>query len=339
MTLQQRIHLLANLGDYLLLHDAELSAHLLRAYHQNRWFSIENQEKAIHAIAQKMLRREALMAWLRRYKLTMYAQQKTIGLVLAGNIPLVGWHDVMCVFVSGNKSQIKLSDKDPILLPFLIKKMIEIDPAAADYFEIVERLDQYDAVIATGSNNSARYFEAYFGKKPHIIRKNRNSIAILSGNETQEDFAKLGEDIFDYFGLGCRNISKLYLPEGYLFEPLLEALHEFREIVHHDKYKNNFDYNFALFILNKIPHQANGCILMREEKVIASRIASLHYEFYTNVELLENELLTKADEIQCVVTQLPLQKFAATAFGKAQQPELWDYADGVDTLEFLMRLT
>jgi Acyl-CoA reductase (LuxC) len=338
MTLQQRIQLLADLGNYLSLHDTELSACMLRAYHQNRWFSIENQEKAIAAIAQKMLRREALMEWLRRYKLTMYAKQKTIGLVLAGNIPLVGWHDVMCVFVSGNKSQIKLSDKDSILMPFLIKKMIEIDPAAADYFEIVERLGDYDAVIATGSNNSARYFEAYFGKKPHIIRKNRNSIAILSGNETQADFAKLGDDIFDYFGLGCRNISKLYLPEGYVFEPLLEGLHEFREIVHHDKYKNNFDYNFALFILNKIPHQANGCILMREEKVIASRIASLHYEFYNNVELLENELLTKADEIQCVVTHLPLKNIATIDFGKAQQPELWDYADGVDTLEFLMQL-
>lgn len=338
MTLQQRIDLLANLGGYLLLQDEQLLAHMQRAYQHNKWFTIENQEKSIQAIAQKMLRRDKLMDWLRRYKLTLYAQPKTIGLVLAGNIPLVGWHDILCVFIAGNKATIKISDKDSILMPFLIKKMVEMNPDAANYFEITERLTNYDAVIATGSNNSARYFEAYFGKKPNIIRKNRNSIAILTGNETAEEFAKLGEDIFSYFGLGCRNISKLYVPIGYNFEPLLEALHEYRDIVLHDKYKNNFDYNFALFILNKIPHQANGCILMREEKVIPSRIASLHYEFYEHIETLENELLTKQDEIQCIVTNLDLQKTTTIPFGKAQQPELWDYADGIDTLDFLMNL-
>jgi hypothetical protein len=249
----------------------------------------------------------------------------------------VGLHDILCVFVAGFKSKIKLSEKDPYFIPFLIQSLNKIDPSAHTFFEITEGyLKDFDAVIATGSNNSARYFEAYFSKYPHIIRKNRNAVAILRGDETQADITLLGDDIFTYFGLGCRNVSKLYVPKGYNFEPFLETLHARNEIVLHDKYKNNFDYNFALLILNRVPYFSNGCILLRETTEIASPIAVLYFEYYDDYNQLSASLRQRGEEIQCVIAKDNIEGLPCFYFGDAQKPSLGDYADGVDTMAFLI---
>jgi hypothetical protein len=198
-----------------------------------------------------------------------------------------------------------------------------------------EYLKGMDMVIATGSNNTARYFEEYFGKYPHIIRRNRNSVAVLSGMETTEELYTLGEDIFSYFGLGCRNVSKLYVPHGYNFDTLLESLHEYREIIHHDKYKNNFDYNFTLYIMNGLPHKNNGCLLLKEDTALHARIASVNYEYYDDVNELDTLLGEKRDEIQCVVGKIKVNGFVVLPFGESQKPTLNDYPDGVDVMQFL----
>ena len=339
MTLAERIDALDTLGKHLLESSELMDAVLQRTAHKNAWFTIENQKKAIVEIAKHFLDKEKLLFWVKNYDISTPPVPKKIGLVLAGNIPLVGFHDILCVFISGNKAVVKISDKDPYLLPYLLQILKEIDPRTADFFHLTEGfLKDFDAVIATGSNNSARYFDAYFGKYPHIIRKNRNAVAILRGDETHEDLHFLGEDVFTYFGLGCRNVSKIYIPRGYNFHPFLEALHEFREIVQHDKYKNNFDYNFTLLILNKIKHEANGCILMRESTEIASPIAVLYFEYYDDLIDLKINLWQRRDEIQLIVAKEQVEAMPTFYFGEAQKPSLSDYADGVDTLDFLIRL-
>lgn len=338
MQLEERIQLLVRLGQHLQAKDEYLEALMKRAEFNNGWFTLENQQKALSAIASQFLNEEKLNTWLSQYELTERADKKTVGLILAGNIPMVGFHDLLCVFVAGHRSKIKLSDKDQFVLPYLIKLLGEFNPAAQNYFEITTKLSNFDAVIATGSNNSARYFEAYFGKYPNIIRKNRNAVAILTGEEEHTELFDLGKDIFQFFGLGCRNVAKVYVPKDYDFEPLLEALHEYRDIINHTKYKNNFDYNYALYVLNKDEYRANGCIILTENKAIQSRIAGLHYEFFDNLEQLEQEMKSRAEEIQCIVAKPELIKQPTIGFGQAQEPELWDYADGVDTLEFLRQL-
>ncbi len=264
--------------------------------------------------------------------------EKTIGLIMAGNIPLVGFHDWLCVFAAGYRAKVKLSDKDKRLLPLLVKKMGEWVFESWEYTEFVpenEPVKGFDAVIATGSNNTARYFEQYFAKYPHIIRRNRNAVAVLNGLETLPDLYALGRDIFAYFGLGCRNVSKLYVPHGYHFDTLLEALHEYRDIVHHDKYKNNFDYNLTLLLLNQLPYKNNGCLLLKEDPALSSRIASVHYEYYDDLSDIDRLLAEKKDDIQCVVSNMQLRDFTALPFGKSQEPGLNDYADGVDVMRFL----
>lgn len=338
MTLEKKIQLLCRLGDYLLSDDEYLKAIMHRTQFNNGWLTIENCEKACRAIAFNFLQEDKLKAWCDLYQLTDAAPMKKVGIVMAGNIPLVGFHDLISVFLSGNQSIIKLSDKDKYLLPQLIKKMGEWEEESKDYFKIVEKLAGFEAVIATGSNNSARYFERYFGKYPHIIRKNRNAIALLSGEESMADLYALGNDIFEYFGLGCRNVSKLYLPRNYQFEPLLEALHEYRNIILNNKYKNNFDYNYAMFMLNKVEYKANGCIILLENEAISSRIASLHYEFYEKEDILVEKLQHNATQIQCIISKMEIDGFQTIPFGDAQKPSLTDYADGVDTMEFLTNL-
>ncbi len=335
MLLEKRIAALVALGNRLKKSDERLEAVIHKAYLYNPWFTKENSAKAIEAIVEQMLSEKLLRDWISHYDLSKKSRPKKVALILAGNIPLVGFHDVLSVFLAGHQSMIKLSEKDRFLLPYLIELLNEIDPAIAPYFEVTDRLSNFDAVIATGSNNSARYFEQYFGKYPHIIRKNRNAIAILDGRESEEELKELGRDIFQFFGLGCRSVSKLYLPKGYHFEPLLEALHTYNELVLHNKYKNNFDYNYTLLILNKIPHQSNGCVLMTEDTSLQSRIASLHYEYYEAEAKLKTDLENQKDEIQCAVGKMELDGVAVFPFGKAQQPRLMDYADGVDTMEFL----
>ena len=223
MTLKERINLLVQLGDYLLSEDEFLKAVMLRTEHNNPWLTAINCKRAATAIAQSFLQKEKLEAWTKAYQIKDHAPFKKVGIVMAGNIPLVGFHDLLCVFVSGNQSLIKLSEKDKYLIPHLIKKLIDWNPDAERHFEIMPFLKDFDAIIATGSNNSARYFEQYFGKYPHIIRKNRNAIAVLDGTETTAQLYALGNDVFEYFGLGCRNVSKLYLPEGYEFDSIFRS--------------------------------------------------------------------------------------------------------------------
>jgi hypothetical protein len=338
MNLRERIALLARLGEHLRGQDDFLQALMHRSSFHNPWFTLESQERALRAIAEDMLDSAKLERWLEAYALPPERVPKTVALVMAGNIPLVGFHDLLCVFAAGHRALIKLSDKDPFLLPYLLKLLGQFDARATACFEIAERLQGFDAVIATGSNNSARYFEAYFGKYPHLIRKNRSSIAVLDGQESLADLQGLGKDVFQYFGLGCRNVSKLYVPVGYAFEPLLEALHEHRDIILHEKYKHNFDYNYALLILNKEKFLANGCVLLLENPAIQSRIASLHYEHYDDLSTVERAIAAHETEIQAAVARPGLLQRPALPFGAAQRPELWEYADGVDTLAFLQEL-
>lgn len=339
MTLQERLSALSELGRRLQQPDEYLDAVIHRTAFNNGWLTPENQRKAIQAIATRMLDADKQQIWAGRYFLPDAPAVKTVGLVMAGNIPLVGWHDVQCVFVAGHRAQIKLSEKDQYLLPCLLRMLEQIEPRTAAYFEIVPRLSDFDAVIATGSNNTSRYFESYFSHVPNIIRRNRNAVAVLDGSETAEELAALGDDVFRFFGLGCRNVSKIYVPEGYDFMPLLNALHEYREIILHDKYKNNFDYNFALYTLNKTAFYMAGSIMLTENAGFSSRIAALHYERYDKVETLQRQLAAHRDAIQCVIGRSDLlSDTTVIPFGQAQEPELWDYADGVDTMQFLLLL-
>jgi hypothetical protein len=341
MTYYERLNALVELGKILTPENESLQTIVRKTALHNSWFTEANQWKAIAEIRAAFLQKDKLEAWSEHYFLqnTEGVPSKTVALILAGNIPLVGFHDIISVFLTGHKSLIKLSDKDPFFVPFMIEQLATLNVPIEHYFAISEsRMKDFDAVIATGSNNSARYFDAYFGKYPHIIRKNRNAVGILRGDESHEDLAKLGEDIFTYFGLGCRNVSKIYVPKDYNFHPLLKALHEFNQLVLHDKFKNNFDYQFTLTILNKIQHQANGCIIMVENKAITSPIAMLFYEYYDGFEQLSKDLLERKEEIQCVVSKNKIEGLPCFDFGEAQKPALNDYADGEDTVQFLLQL-
>lgn len=343
MTLQERIDAMVALGDYLRRDDDEFLAALQkRTLFHNDWFTLDNQRSSLMAIAEVFLDREKLEAWVSDYAPSDGSapapSPKNIGLVMAGNIPLVGFHDVLCVFVSGHRSLIKLSSKDEYVLPYLLKLLAKFDARAEDYFAITDRLEDFDAVIATGSNNSSRYFEAYFSRYPHVIRKNRNAVAVLRGDETEDDFRALGRDIFEYFGLGCRNVSKLYVPRGYNFNPLLEVLHEWKTLQNHTKWKNNFDYNYALTTLNKENFYLSGPLMLVENDQIASRIATLHYDIYDDLPSLEQELRNRRKEIQLIAAPEDHLSLPSFAFGRAQRPGLSDYADGVDTMAFLSDL-
>jgi len=343
LKLQERLDLLAELGHYLQSDgDADLETAIRQSSIENQWFTEANVRSALKAIATQFLDRDKLAAWAAQYPMADPGYpEKTVAIIMAGNIPLVGFQDWLCVFVAGQQAKVKLSDKDKRLLPLLVKKMGEWRKDSWAYTEFLSEgdfLKNFDAVIATGSNNTARYFDQYFGKYPHIIRRNRNSVAILDGSETVPELYALGRDIFTYFGLGCRNVSKLYVPRGYDFDVLLEALHEYREMVLHNKYKNNFDYNFTLYIINNIPHKNNGCLLLKEDTSLQARIASAHYEYYDSPDELDALLAAKQNDIQCIVGKSPLQHFPVLPFGQTQEPGLNDYADGVDVMQFLSAL-
>lgn len=335
---QERIAALQQLGQYIEEQGPELQDIVERTSRSNPWFTPENQYAALQAIATQFLDPSKLEKWLGAYPEQAHKHSSKVALVLAGNLPLVGFHDWLCVFVAGHSAQVKLSEKDPYLMPHLLGVLGQLYPPAADSVEFVERLTGFDAVIATGSNNSARYFEYYFGKYPHIIRKNRNAVAVLTGKESPDELHQLGKDIFLYFGMGCRNVSKIYVPRDYDFEPLLESLHNYREIILHHKYKHNYDYNFALFLINRTPFKMNGCLLLTESDAIPSRIAALNYAFYDSLEGLDQELQDRAGEIQCVCAGTSVGRTTVVPFGQSQEPALSDYADGVDTLAFLEAL-
>ena len=337
MTINQRIAVLVQLGEYLVSGDEFLRAVMHRTQYNNAWFTIEKCEQAAKAIAQNFLKEGQLANWAKQYALGDNEQPKKVAVVMADTIPFESLHDLLAIFLSGNQAIIKLSDKDKFLIPHLIKKMGDWNAAINPYFEITERLAGFEAVIATG-NDRMHYFEKYFGKYPNIIRKSRKAVAVLDGTESRAELYALGNDVFEYFGRGIRNVSKLYVPRDFNFEPLLEAFHEYNKIVLNNKYKNNFDYNYAMFMLNKVQYKANGCIILIEEEAIISRIASLHYEFYDKADNLVEILRNRSSEIQSVVSKMNLPNIETIAFGETQQPSLTDYVDGIDTMEFLINL-
>lgn len=301
----------------------------------NGWFTPEQVHFSITSWAEA-LTEENLNQWLSNYDFST-VQPKTIGLILAGNIPLVGFHDFLSVLISGHNVMVKTSSNDQKLLPFLAEYLIAVEPKLAEYITFAEgKLENFDAVIATGSNNTARYFEYYFKDKPSIIRKNRNSVAVLNGQESKEDLIGLGEDIFRYFGLGCRNVSKLFVPKGYDFKQFFEAIFEYGDIIHYEKYANNYDYNKAVFLMSMFPLLDNEFLTLKEDESYASPISSVFYEFYDDLETVKTKLLEDSEKIQCIVSNNLIND--SISFGSSQKPKLWDYADNVDTISFLLKI-
>ena len=332
----QLLNVFSELGLQLLSPDQQLTDIINDERQYNAWFTPESVLKAVTA-AGKMLNQNDLVTWLSKYDFANTKLTKRVGLILAGNIPMVGFHDVLCVLISCNFALIKSSSQDARLIKHVLQMLVAIDNRFAGQYSFVEKLENFDAVIATGSNNSSRYFDYYFGKVPHIIRKNRNSIALLTGNENSGQLFALGHDIFDYYGLGCRNVSKLLVPEGYNFNFFFESIEAFQPIINHHKYNNNYDYNKSIYLVNSDKHFDNGFLLLKEDERLASPLAVLYYSHYEDIEQAQQLIEEQSDKIQCIVSALQLQvKNQVVDFGMSQQPALWDYADGIDTMDFLM---
>ena len=301
----------------------------------NGWFTPEQVHFSIQSWS-KALTEDNLNQWVSNYDFSK-TEKKKVGLILAGNIPLVGFHDFLSVLISCHDVLVKTSSNDQYLLKFLAKYLIAISPNLNSKITFVEdKLEGFDVVIATGSNNTARYFEYYFKDKPNIIRKNRNSVAVLNGTESHEDLINLGEDIFRYFGLGCRNVSKLFVPKGYNFDAFFNAMFEYRDVIKYEKYANNYDYNKAVFLMSNFKLLDNEFLTIKEDSSYSSPISSVFYEYYEDIKEVENQLAKDAEQIQCIVSNNLIAK--SVAFGKTQQPNLWDYADNVDTLAFLSKI-
>lgn len=307
-----------------------------RAQNQNSWFTEDSMQSALIGISD-LLEKETLEKWLASYSFPDFTSAKKVGVLMAGNIPGVGFHDLMCVLLSGNIAVVKLSSTDAAFSAWLIDRLIQLEPEFEKYIQIEEMLKGMDAYIATGSDNSARYFNYYFGKYPSIIRANRTSVAILTGEESESDLEKLGNDIFLYFGLGCRNVSKIFVKNEAQLITLLDVLEKFSRVASNHKYFNNYEYNKSIFLVNNEPHLDNGFLLLRESKELVSPIAVLFYELYENREELLEKLEGLESKIQCVVGD-PDRVSGVIGFGDAQFPKPWDYADKVDTLKFLLDL-
>lgn len=312
---------------------------LIKSVHiHNQWFTEDNVRNAFGALAGS-LEETTLLDWISNYIKDLKAEKepKRVAVIMAGNIPMVGFHDMLCVLLSGNKFVGKLSSDDKFLLPFVAKIIKQIEPDFTNLIEFTEdQLKNMNAVIATGSNNSARYFEYYFGKYPNIIRKNRNSVAVLTGAETIAELRLLGSDVFQYFGLGCRNVSKLFVPKGYTFDTFYESIFEFQNIVNNNKYANNYDYNKTVYLMSSNPTLLdNNFLLLKEDATYSSPIGVLFYEFYDDIKELNKKLESEADQLQCIVSS-SIEIKNALPFGKAQCPTLNDYADSVDTMKFLV---
>jgi hypothetical protein len=314
------------------LSEDEIADLATRARNRNAWFDLPNVRAAITGIAH-LLAEPELSRWAGRYRAEPTEPRK-VGVVMAGNIPLVGFHDLLCVLLSGHTLLAKPSKDDTVLMLWIAKELTDIEPAFTERIQFVERLNAADAFIATGSDNTARYFEFYFKSRPHLIRRNRTSLAILTGHETPEELAELGPDIFQYYGLGCRNVSKLYVPEGYNFVPLLDALQTWHGVLNHHKYQNNYDYNKSIMLVNAVPHFDNGFLLLTESAALVSPISVVHYSTYTQEIDLLDQLTDVAAQTQCLVSaggRYP----GSFPLGRAQNPGVGDYADGIDTMEFL----
>lgn len=335
MTLEQRISAFVKLGNHLSsLSEEGFESLALQARLENPWFTADNVKRSLTGIAQ-YLQEDKLRQWTSAYSLNP-EEPKVIALVLAGNIPMVGFHDLLCVLISGHHAQLKLSSKDSRLIPYLIKHLIWFEPEFGSAITIKEnKLEDFDAVIATGSDNSARYFDYYFGRYPNIIRKNRTSCAVIAGNESAQEIETLGEDIFSFFGLGCRNVSKVFIPKDYDLKKLLGGWDHYKEIIHHHKYCNNYDYQKSILLINTVPFLDNGYIMLQENEKMVSPISVLYYEYYSSLADLEAKLDSNKERIQCITGKTSP---ATVDLGRAQYPEVWDYADNIDTLKFLEAL-
>ena len=319
---------MVELGNYLRSNTIEWLMAKQKAHEKNPWFIPEFTQLACRNIFTEFLQKERLTEWITYYHLDDNIQPKNTGVVMAGNIPLVGFHDFLCIFISGHRQTIKLSSKDDVLLRHLVQKLYEWEPGCTRLILFADMLKGCDAYIATGSNNSSRYFEYYFAKYPHIIRRNRTSVAVLDGNETVEQLQALADDVYTYFGLGCRNVTKIYVPRDYDFVPLLESFKKYNALFDHNRYKNNYDYQLAILIINRLYYMTNGSILLREDKSLFSPISELNYEFYNNASEVYS-YLEQNSSVQCIVGN------SHVPFGEAQSPGLTDFADGVDVMEFI----
>ena len=332
MDLQQRINVLVLLGKYMQSDNEIFESVKHKAQSENPWFTHEFINKAVTNIAWNFLHSGKLKEWSGNYDINEETSiSKKVGIVMAGNIPLVGFHDMLCVFASGHKAVIKPSSKDEVLIKHLVQKMSEWEPTVHDYISFAPILKGCNAYIATGSNNASRYFEYYFGKYSSIIRFNRTSVAVLGGTETLSELDSLADDIQTYFGSGCRNITKLYVPHDYDFIPLLDALKKYDYLMDFHKYKHNYDYQLALLIMNNKYYMNNGSVLLTENESLFSPVSQINYEFYDDKDIAI-ALLKNNNNIQCMVGH------NLTNFGEAQSPQLNDYADGVDTMAFLTKL-
>lgn len=337
---QARLRLLQGLKNILEQKPEALLNAIERACAENPWFTPDSYQQMMASICDHFLDQEKLANFISLYPALQESKiSYDVGLVMAGNLPLVGFHDVLCTFLTGHRSQLKLADKDQVVWPTILNLWYNLEPRLKEWIRVVDRLVNFEAVIATGSNQSARYFQLYFGRYPHLIRHNRSSLAILTGEETDEELTALGEDIFSYYGLGCRNVSSILVPKGYPIKKLLEHWKNYDYVIDNHKYKHNFDYHLATLIINNIQYFENGFIIVQENPQLASKVAVLHYQIYDNEVDLSKLLMEHEIQIQAVVSKSPYTGWTHHYFGTCQQPALNDYADRVDTMEFLLKLS
>lgn len=337
MDVNQRLTQLAALGDRLLHLSDDTKAELFaKMQNYNNWFTPKQSALALNGIS-RYLSHDKLKAWIQPYSFDTNSADKNIGIIMAGNIPGVGFHDLLCTLMAGHKARIKLGSSDSILIPWLVEQLTSISPELASTISFEERLTGMDAYIATGSDNSARYFDYYFGKYPHIIRKNRTSIAVLNGEESEFDLELLASDIFTYYGLGCRNVSKVFFSDISQVQDFMKAMEKVSGVLDHHKYFNNYEYNKSKYLINRVPHFDNGHLLLVESKDLVSPISVLYYEVYDSADSLKDSLTSLEDKVQCIVSKDGWFK-GSIPLGTAQSPEVHDYADNIDTLAFLLAL-
>jgi len=334
MNLKERISLFSSLGN--LIADKD-NPKIIKSFHRiktsNPWFTDENISLSLSSVS-KMLNEEALIDWTSKYDFKSTLNEKKVFIIMAGNLPLVGFHDFLSVLISGNVAVVKLSSKDNILPRILIELMISIDSRISDFFNIVDNIIDLnvDAVIATGSDNSSKYFDYYFKGFKSIIRKNRRSLAILDGSETESQLESLADDVFSYFGLGCRSVSKIYIPVDYDLNKLFKSFFNYNPIINHIKYANNYDYNKTIYLMNKEKLLDNGFVIFKEDQSIQSPVATIFYEYYNSRDNLNNYIKSNRNLFQCIVSNEDIP------FGQSQFPKLTDYADQKDTIEFLLSI-
>lgn len=337
MDLEKRVNAFVQLGIKLQkLEEDQLDEFQFRTRSVNKWFDETSVNHALNGIIY-LLEKERLENFVKQYQFTELS--KKVGIVMAGNIPAVGFHDYLCVLLAGYELHAKLSSQDNYLLKAIHQLLVEIEPAFGEKVNFTEKIvmTEIDGMIATGSDNSARYFEQYFSKVPNIIRKNRTSCAIMTGEESEEEMYNLGRDIFEYYGLGCRNVSKLFVPKGYDFIPFLDQMMKYEKVAFHPTYENNYSYNKSVYLVNKEKHLDTGFLLLRASEELVSPIAVLYYEEYEKIEDVKNTLNTLSEKIQCIVCKDDIVE-GSQVFGQAQYPKIDDFADDVDTIQFLLSL-